>query len=68
MDIVPPPMDSEPAQPPSSILDGTEEDDESLFAVVGQQKKSETPITATNTSGYDSADATSTTDATNILR
>ena len=68
MDIVPPPIDSEPFQPSSSILEGTEDDDESLFAVVGQQKKMETVITATNTSGYDSADATSTNEAGNILR
>lgn len=68
MDIVPPPMDSEPAEPTSSILEETEDDDESLFAVVGQQKKSEAPITANNTSGYDSADATSTANTTNILR
>ena len=68
MDIVPPPMDSEPVQPSSSILEGTEDDDESLFAVVGQQKKVDAPITATNTSGYESADATSTNDAVNILR
>jgi len=60
MDIVPPPMDSEPAEPASSILEGTEDDDESLFAVVGQQKKAETPVAENNTSGYDSADPIST--------
>ncbi len=68
MDIVPPPMDSEPVQTSSSILEGTEDDDESLFAVVGQKKKPDTVITATNTSGYDSGDATSTNEAGNILR
>lgn len=68
MDIVPPPMDSEPAEPASSILEGTEDDDESLFAVVGQQKKAETPVAENNTSGYDSADPISTTNDTNILR
>jgi len=60
MDIVPPPMDSEPTEPASSILEGTEDDDESLFAVVGQQKKAETPVAENNTSGYDSADPIST--------
>ena len=65
MDIVPPPMDLEPKS--SSILEGTEDDDEELFAVVGQQKKSDPAVTATNTSGYDSADP-STNDTVNILR
>jgi len=67
MDIVPPPMDSKPAQPSSSsTLEGTEDDDEGLFAVVGQPKKSGIAITASNTSGYESADP-STNDAVNIL-
>ena len=55
MDSVPPPMDS------------TSDDDESLFAVVGQQKKG-TAITATNTSGYDSSEATSINEVGNIPR
>ena len=67
MDVVPPPIGSEPLQPSSSILEGTDDDDDSLFAVVGQQKKSE-PLITTSTSGYDSAGATSPTDAGNILR
>ena len=65
MDIVPPPMGSTSTNP-SSILEG-EDDDESLFAVVGQQKKG-TGITAISTSGYDSSEATSTNEAGNILR
>lgn len=64
MDIVPPPMGSTSTNP-SSILEG-EDDDDSLFAVVGQQKKG-TGITATSTSGYDSSEATSTNEAGNIL-
>ena len=65
MDIIPPPMGSTSTNP-SSILEG-EDDDESLFAVVGQQKKG-TGITATSTSGYDSSEATSTNETGNILR
>ena len=68
MDIVPPPMDSGSEKTAPSLLEAVDDDDEDLFAVVGQQKKSETVATVTNTSGYDSADATSTTDAGNILR